>query len=274
MRDYKTKNYRHQRSSKSRGNPFSFFSLWKNKQNIQEDLKYLPDILLLLLPFQPFIQSYLKNNILVALYILGVFLYFQKKDQLTSQPSLALIAGLAAFFSPILPWYHHCVTSPGVYECTTWNGFEYDNSSYGFFVFLAGLAVVLKIVLNKRTSFKIPLSLQQVTLISGMTVLTLGFMRWFTFNGTSSEVSTIGSNLGLYFLLCSSIGLLLASNYQLLTTIIDSFKKQTSTIIDKAQAKRLEQRKEAKKQEEALTRQTQDEELDEILQEAPEEEVA
>lgn len=263
MRDFKVRAKPAQSRSRG-GNSFGGRSM-TNFSDMRAWLDYIPDLLLLLLPFQPLMRDYLTNNILVFIYVLGVFAYYHWKLRLNVQSGLALIAGLTAFYAPILPWFHSCAVASGTNECVTWNGFEFDNSWYGLLAFIGGLLIVAKVILPGRIGLDVPISLEQAALTSGTTVLTLGVLRWFNFPAESSETTSVGADLGIAFLVLGGVTLLLASNYRLLNTLTSSMQEKASDFLEQQQQARAKKRAEQQRVRDQQQELAEEEELDELL---------
>ncbi len=139
-----------------------------------------------------------------------------------------LFFGLLALISPLLPWFHSCFRAPGIYTCTTWNGFQWDNDIYGTIIFLLGfasLAVQLAPLVTDDDTLR-PVVIQN---LAGALLLVLAIVRVVSFHGESTPAVSIGPNIGLLVVFIAGIGLLILNQFHELQQLI----AKMSTLRDK-----------------------------------------
>ncbi len=124
-----------------------------------------------------------------------------------------VLLGLA---SPFFPWFHSCNNIPGSYQCVTWHGFQWDNDIYGLFVFLLSVsALILLVYPLLNTDWKPSISRTSLSISAGAAMALLALLRVFTFQGTSSQTTTIGPSMGLLFVFVAGAGIVICDNTQI-----------------------------------------------------------
>lgn len=134
---------------------------------------------------------------------------------LSRQDQFTLIATSIAGISPFLPWFHSCLRRPGVYACTTWNGWQFDNDIFGSLIFVIAAAILLTLFWPETRPFEFPLTQKQIRRSGAPLLLGLALIRLLTFQGESNESTTIGINIGLLLLLFASLVLLIMTEQEI-----------------------------------------------------------
>ncbi|HDS11521.1 MAG TPA: hypothetical protein ENN77_01305 [Candidatus Wirthbacteria bacterium] len=155
----------------------------------------------------------------------------KKLNSTTTWAQKAMLGfGLLGLVSPFLNWFYACTIVPGVYKCTTWNGFQYDNELFGLTIFVISLLVIYNLFIRHRApQHPYVIKFKHFYLLSGIGLFGLALYRLLSFRGQSTDITSIGPGTGLLFALIAGAGIVILNQHQALSQIKQLFNRKPTT---------------------------------------------